>query len=69
MRRVPRKGRSDAKRRVVDNTTKHFDSMKCAKLYENFERREYAFAYTECETLVEGHKISHKVLSLVFYMC
>ena len=42
--------------------------MKCAELYENSERREYAFACTQCEAMVEGHKISHKVLSLVFYV-
>ena len=47
------------------------DSMKSAELYEifNFEKREYAFAWIECESLVEGRIFLNKVFSHVMYMC
>jgi hypothetical protein len=47
-----------------------FDSTKYVELYENFnsKKREYTFARIEYGILVEGCKILHKVLSLVFYI-
>ena len=46
------------------------DPMKSAELHANFnsETLEYAFACTECGSLVEGCKILHKVFSHVMYM-